>query len=213
MSLALATRSSIDYSIFGEKPIGQRELFPTDYTTKWMQTTLAGTMVCVPLVCSHVNLPTIYLPMLDFKPDYGLKLPFEDASPKPRISLQEILPELDLAMYNFFASHKSKLVAEFNERAERWEKETAIYSAPAATYFQKDYMFIMAKGMEAPEAIVPLILDRLSVKGGDWFFALENIAGENPAKDCEDYESAVRAWSQWAKQRGLIKESDAVLAA
>jgi transposase-like protein len=106
-----------------------------------------------------------------------------------------------------------KIEAEFNLIADRWETETAIHSSPGGMYLNKDYIAIIAKGVERPEVYVPLILNRLSVRGGDWFFALENIAGENPAKDCEDYENALIAWRDWATQRGFIKESNAVLAA
>ena len=105
------------------------------------------------------------------------------------------------------------LIEDFNRRADRWEKETAILSAPAAMYLQRDYMVIIAKGTENPEAIIPLILKRLSVQGGDWFFALEKITGENPAQACEDYGDALRAWLEWAQDNGFIKEGDALLRA
>jgi len=94
---------------------------------------------------------------------------------------------------------------EFKERADRWEQETAIFSAPTAFYLHKDYMVITAKGIENPKLVVPLILHRLSIHGGDWFFALERIAGENPAKDCNDYQDALKAWNDWALRRGFNK--------
>lgn len=98
----------------------------------------------------------------------------------------------------------------FNLRSDRWEKDTAIYSAPGETYLHKDYMAIITKGIENPEHIIPLILKRLTQQGGDWFFALEKITDENPALACEDYDCAVAAWTDWAKQRGMIKASDVV---
>lgn len=104
----------------------------------------------------------------------------------------------------------AKLKADFNKLADRWEKDTAIYSAPGATYLNRDYIAIIAKGLERPSTFVPLILNRLSVHGGDWFFALENITGENPAKECEDYASAVKAWTDWAEQNLPIEASDAM---
>jgi hypothetical protein len=110
-------------------------------------------------------------------------------------------------------SINASLRQEFDMLADRWEQDTAIYSSPAGMYFNKDYMCIIAKGMENPKIVVPLILDRLSTKGGDWFFALEQITGENPANDCQNYESAVIAWGEWAKQHGLIEEANAVHAA
>lgn len=95
--------------------------------------------------------------------------------------------------------------AEFDKRADRWEKETAIFSSPTSFYLNKDYMVITAKGIENPKEVVPLILNRLSVRGGDWFFALENIAGENPAKDCNNFQDAVKAWNAWALKQGYAK--------
>jgi hypothetical protein len=107
----------------------------------------------------------------------------------------------------------AKLVADFNERAARWEKETAIYSAPGPALLHKDYIAIIAKGVANKKLFVPLILKRLQTSGSDWFFALENIAEENPAKNAENFADALNAWCGWAKSQGLIKETNEVLAA
>jgi hypothetical protein len=106
-----------------------------------------------------------------------------------------------------------QLIAEFNVRAEKWEKETAIHSSPGATLLHKDYIAIISKGVANKKVIVPLILNRLQTSGADWFFALENITGENPAKNAENFDAAFNAWSGWAKAQGLIKETNEVLAA
>src|SRR6266550_6338931 len=93
-------------------------------------------------------------------------------------------------------SPSSPLEQEFNERADRWEKETAIHSSPAAKFLHRDYQFIMAKG----ERVIPLILKRLETSRSDWFWALQHIAGEQetPAKEARDFAEAVRAWREWA---------------
>ena len=65
-------------------------------------------------------------------------------------------------------------------------------------------MAIITKGTENPKSIIPLILDRLSLGSGDWFFALESITGENPAHECEDYAGALQAWLEWAEECALI---------
>ncbi|SRR5260221_13195851 len=98
----------------------------------------------------------------------------------------------------------------FITHADKWQSETAIHSAPGATYLHRDYMLIIAKGIENQRSVIPLILNRLSAHGGDWFFALESIAGENPAAHCKDYDDALVAWKNWAKQRGFLKEGDAL---
>lgn len=107
---------------------------------------------------------------------------------------------------------KAKLEAEFNELADRWENETAIHSSPGSTYLHKDYISIMAKGSRNKEAIVPLILKRLPNAGSDYFFALQYIAGENPAKYAKDFNGAIKAWHDWANQNGFIKDENEVAA-
>src|SRR5262249_44506543 len=86
------------------------------------------------------------------------------------------------------------LEREFNIRAERWEKETAIHSSPTQTYLHRDYYALVGMGISNPNAIVPLILKRIPNTGADWFFALETITEENPAKEAQDFEKALEAW-------------------
>jgi len=95
---------------------------------------------------------------------------------------------------------EESLRAEFIKRADLWEKETAIFSDPASMYLNRNYMVVITKGIENPRVIVPLILDRLVKKGGDWFFALEKITDQNPAENCTSYESALSAWRNWASK-------------
>jgi hypothetical protein len=90
------------------------------------------------------------------------------------------------------------LEREFNIRAERWEKETAIHSSPTPTYLHRDYYAIIGMGISNPNAVIPLILKRIPNTGADWFFALETIIEENPAKDAVDFERALEAWHNWA---------------
>jgi hypothetical protein len=117
------------------------------------------------------------------------------------------------ARANMEAGTDAILASEFNERAERWERETAIHSSPGATYLHKDYIAIISKGVANKKTVVPLILKRIPNSGADWFFALENIAEENPAKDAINFDDALHAWCAWAKAQGFIKETNEVLAA
>ncbi len=94
-----------------------------------------------------------------------------------------------------------ELEAEFNSRADRWEKETAIYSAPGPKILHADYQTIMGK---MGESVIPLILKRLPKSGSDWLWALEHITDENPAKNAKSYAEAVHAWLEWGKQREYI---------
>ena len=128
-------------------------------------------------------------------------------------SLRVAVDEGSVIKANIGVGADAGIVAEFNGRAERWEKETAIYSAPGPALLHKDYIAIIAKGVANRKIIVPMILKRLQTSGADWFFALENIAGENPAKNAETFADAFNAWCGWAKAQGLIKETNEVLAA
>jgi hypothetical protein len=91
------------------------------------------------------------------------------------------------------------LEAWFNERAERWERQSGIHSSPGAKFLHKDYIAIMTKG----EAIVPLIIKRLKRSKKDWLWALEHIVDEkdNPAKGIQDFQAAVHEWIQWGERR------------
>ena len=104
----------------------------------------------------------------------------------------------------------SDLEKDFNERADRWERQTAIYSNPSSLYLHRDYYAITGRGIENPRLVIPWILKRLESHGGDWFFALEKITDENPAKNCEDFDSAKSAWNEWAKERGIISKANAL---
>ncbi len=104
-------------------------------------------------------------------------------------------------------SSTEALAKEFNELADRWENETAVHSSPGSTYLHKDYISIMAKGTMNKETIVPLILKRLPNSGSDYFFALQYIAGGNPARDAKDFAGAIKAWRDWANQNGFKDEA------
>jgi hypothetical protein len=93
----------------------------------------------------------------------------------------------------------AKLQKFFNERADRWERESKIHSSPGSKFLNKDYIAIISKG----EAIVPLILKRLQTSNSDWLWALENILSEeeNPAKNIESFKVAKQAWLELGKKR------------
>ena len=94
----------------------------------------------------------------------------------------------------------SPLEQEFNERAERWERETGIHSSPVIRFMHKDYQSIMAKGTQ----VIPLILVRMKKKPDDWFWALKYITDEDPAANADGFDAAVRAWLKWGEDNGYI---------
>jgi len=98
------------------------------------------------------------------------------------------------------SSGAASLEREFNERAERWAKETGIQSSPARRYMHEDYQTIMSMG----EAAIPLILKRLQTSPDDWFWALKHLAREDAAKNAENFGAAVAAWLDWGRKRRFI---------
>jgi hypothetical protein len=91
------------------------------------------------------------------------------------------------------AESASPLELEFNERADRWEREASIHSAPAPKFLHRDYQWIISRGKPA----IPLILKRLQTSRKDWFWALELLADDNPAKQSESFAESARLWLKW----------------
>lgn len=100
------------------------------------------------------------------------------------------------------SSPSSLLTREFNERADRWAKETGIQSSPVIRFMHKDYQSIMARGKE----VIPLILNRMKQKPDDWFWALQHIANHDAAAGADGFDGAVAAWLRWGKDNGYISE-------
>lgn len=95
----------------------------------------------------------------------------------------------------------SQLVGDFNERAERWRRETSFQSSLVAQFMHEDYQSIMAKGAE----VIPLILRRLQKAPESWFWALKHLAGEDAAKDTDNPTDAAEAWLRWGRTKGYIE--------
>lgn len=94
----------------------------------------------------------------------------------------------------------AQLENEFNERADRWARETGIHSSPVIRFMHKDYQSIMAKG----KSVIPLILNRMKTQPDDWFWALQHIANFDAASESLDFDGAVNAWIKWGVDNGYI---------
>jgi hypothetical protein len=92
------------------------------------------------------------------------------------------------------------LQAEFNERADRWARETAMHSSPSKRFMHEDYQTIMSMG----EAVVPLILRRLETVPDDWFWALKHLAREDAARGEQTFSAAAAAWLDWGRKKGFM---------
>jgi hypothetical protein len=102
------------------------------------------------------------------------------------------------------SSDFEKLKKEFNERADRWEKQTGFHSSPVIRFMHNDYQSIMAKGKE----VIPHILYRIKRKPDDWFWALRHIANFDAAvaSGATNFDEAVAAWLKWGVDENYISE-------
>jgi hypothetical protein len=89
---------------------------------------------------------------------------------------------------------------DFNERAERWIRDTSFQSSLVAQFMNEDYQTIMAMG----ERVIPLILRRLQKAPESWFWALKHLAGEDVAKNTDNPADASKSWLNWGRKKGYI---------
>jgi hypothetical protein len=96
---------------------------------------------------------------------------------------------------------QSLLEREFNQRAERWKKQTSMHSSLTTKFMHEDYQSIMAMG----EQVIPLILRRLQKAPDHWFWALKHLArGEDAARDTRTMSEATEAWLKWGREKRYI---------
>ena len=90
----------------------------------------------------------------------------------------------------------------FHRLKDKWEAETAFLSSVSDIVMHPAYQQIIGMG----PAAIPLILREMSIKQGQWFWALKSITNEDPVKP--EYRGIVpemsRAWLQWGKGQGYI---------
>jgi hypothetical protein len=115
---------------------------------------------------------------------------------------------------------KDKIRKKFAELIKIWKKEAIPLSSnskasihPAYQQIDKAiihpaYQQIIGMG----EDIVPLLLNQLDDASDHWFWALESITGENPVPidNRRKTKRMARAWMDWGKKKGYIKETKRV---
>jgi len=88
----------------------------------------------------------------------------------------------------------------FEQLATEWEAQTVFESVVTRKAMHPAYQRIIGLGKPA----VPLILERLTQRPGQWFWALTAITGEDPPAGEETVDGAVEAWLAWGRSRGLV---------
>jgi len=93
---------------------------------------------------------------------------------------------------------------EFHELVSRWRKETRILSSIQAKIFNRNYQRIVGMG----PSVLPLIFSELAERGGQWYWALECITGDNPALGMTSVPEVKKAWLDYALQRNFLLGHD-----
>jgi hypothetical protein len=110
--------------------------------------------------------------------------------------------EIFLNEYFIPVSRESIPFIRFHRLKEKWDAETAFLSSVSDIVMHPAYQQIIGMG----PAAIPFILREMSVKQGQWFWALKSITNEDPVKS--EHRGIVaemsRAWLQWGKKRGFI---------
>ena len=97
-------------------------------------------------------------------------------------------------------SEQRSLEQQFRELAELWRSETFVQSSVQAKIFNQSYQRII--GMGAPA--LSLIFEDLKKRGGHWYWALECITGENPARHATSIAQQKQLWLDYAVANSLL---------
>jgi hypothetical protein len=97
---------------------------------------------------------------------------------------------------------KPSLAAEFKEYADKWWSETRLLSSIQSKVFNPNYQRIIGLG----RAALPFIFSDLKQRGGQWYWALECITGENPAAHATTLDEAKRSWLDYAAEKGYLPQ-------
>jgi len=99
-------------------------------------------------------------------------------------------------------SRESIPYVRYHRLKEKWEAETAFLSSISDIVMHPAYQQIIGMGPVA----IPLILREMSIKRGQWFWAMKAITNEDPVKPEQRgiVAEMSKAWLQWGKERGYI---------
>ena len=97
----------------------------------------------------------------------------------------------------FAAPPSESLTEVFGRLADRWHEDTDAISSPTRITGHDAYLKVISMGMP----VVPLILQDLQERGGDWYKALRILTDANPVPpDHEGYPKKMKKdWLDWAQ--------------
>jgi hypothetical protein len=96
-----------------------------------------------------------------------------------------------------------RIKEEFTELADHWHEETAHLSSPSRITGNDTYLKIISMG----NSVIPLILQDLQDRGGDWYRALRILSGTDPVSPevRGEVPRMKEAWLRWGRHKGYIK--------
>jgi hypothetical protein len=88
----------------------------------------------------------------------------------------------------------------FRRLADQWLRETEHASSVKKACMHPSYQRIIGMG----PAVVPYLLRELEQNPDHWFWALNAITEEDPARAEDSLDGAKDAWLQWGREKGYL---------
>ena len=119
-----------------------------------------------------------------------------------RVFLPQSLLSVIMAGRSIYPNVRS-VEEEFNELANQWHDETDLLSSPSRITGSDTYLKIISMGRR----VIPLILEDLRERGGNWYRALRIISDDDPVsvEARGNVEQMKQAWLQWGRSRGYTE--------
>jgi hypothetical protein len=92
------------------------------------------------------------------------------------------------------------LEQKFRRLVEQWHQETEHISSITKASMHPAYQRIIGMGHNA----IPLLLRELQQNPDHWFWALNAISEQDPARSEDTFDGAVRAWLKWGKENDYL---------
>jgi hypothetical protein len=97
-------------------------------------------------------------------------------------------------------ARQQRIASDFRTYADKWWSETRILSSINGKIFNQNYQRIIGMG----KPVLPFIFADLKQRGGQWYWALECITGENPAATATTLDEARSMWLDYASRNDYI---------
>ncbi len=100
------------------------------------------------------------------------------------------------------AANAAALEQTFQRLAKEWKEETAHLSSMTKLVMHPKYQSIIGMG----PAVLPVLFRELQKNPDHWFWALQAITGEDPARpeDIGEVRKMTETWLKWAEKKGYV---------